>query len=825
MAEDKNLKQMAEIDFCLRKYYSENMASVLSSVIKEVNQKKSEELMRIERETSPIVGAGSAMPDARGFFILQRAKMSEWGSKTTDDMMGMAIERIFKDPSVQHDMFILEQAWKIKIIQKIGESKYRELSERSVSGDLASDLVKTRISDLMIEQMARSNVPKSSLDYIVKKGLDDSLVGLMSKMYVNSSPSDVQVKEMVDKLYDPSTGERITGTALSFLIDSPTLMLGGGSKLAIGGVAALDAAARGYSSYDEYKNARKDLYPEFSKLMCGDEKGLSRITDESRKVKVQESEVVDYLNSKFTNKMKMPFNNSHVASDTRDYVTLSESSGSKALELMKENLKAQGLAYLPQKTVPNWMKTKMNEETCIKNAGYFLALASEMQSKGRTRMKVGSQEFTLKEATQRAYDYARAANYFHEKNGPTENERLEQRLDQGEAELRTMGLLSDEQQKVRDVTDSPILQNIRASLHKNGLPYVPEHEPPGWMASMSQEELEKNAKNWRSVAVKMQNEKKTDQVFKGVGRMTLQEVTQRAYDYATAADRKFKVTREESLAAKESKSSLQQDMDQWDRDMVALNASLEQTSEDQQQDPNIHQAVMVQGGDGQTYQTAQTTSVAQQQGQQSQIVQPTQQNMQGWNSFFDQLGLGGLSGLGSGLGETLSMLPELTAGLFTGKIKNFRMEDNLLPLGLLMAGMFVNKRSHPLLKLLLMAFGGMLLLSNANDAVHGRDRSQAQIKPTYRRYEDEPLNPRIKNPEIKGNTILAEIDGRHLVLTINEDQVIDAYHKGVIPLNTLCNSALRSYDEQGGWTAQNYEREISRQQEQEQEEDRIRGIR
>ena len=824
MAADKNLSQMAEIDFCLRKYYNENMASVLSSVIKEVNQKKAEELARIDRETSPIVGAGSAMPDARGFFVLQRAKMSEWGSKTTDDMMGMAVERMFKDLSVQHDMFILEQAWKIKIIQKIGEEKYLELSGKSVTGDLARDLVRTRISDLMIEQMARSNVPKSSLDYIVKKGLGDSLVGLMSKMYVNSSPSDVQVKEMVDKLYDPSTGERITGTALSFLIDSPTLMLGGGSKLAIGGVAALDGAVRAYDSYDEYKKARKELYPEFSRLMFDDEQGFSHVADESRKVKAQDSDVVDYLNSKFTKKMRMSFNNGHVASDTRDFVSLSESSGSKALELMRENLKAQGLAYLPQKGVPNWMKVKMNEGTCIKNAGYFLALASEMQSKGRTKMKVGSQEFTLKEATQRAYDYARAANWFHEKNGLTENEKLEQRLDQGEAELRAMGLLPDNQKKVRDVTDSAILQNIRASLHKNGLAYVPDHQPPSWMAAMSQEDLEKNAKNWRNVAVRMQSEKKTEQTFKGVGRMTLQEVTQRAYDYATAADLKFKAAREEKIAARESKESLQQDMDQWDRDMAALNASLEQPSTVQQQDPNIHQSVMVQEG-GQPQQTAQAQSVpvSQQTVQQSQVIQPTQQNMQGWNSFFDQLGLGGLSHFGNGMGETLSMLPELVAGLFTGKIKNFRMEDNLLPLGMLMAGLFVNKRSHPILKLLLVALGGMLLLGNANDAVHGRERSQAQVKPTYRKYEDEPLNPRIKDPHIKGNTILAEIDGHHLVLTINQDEVIDAYRKGAIPLNTLCNSALRSYDEQGGWTAQNYEREISRQQEM--EEERVRGIR
>jgi len=825
--EDMNLSQMAEIDFCLRKYYNEHMASVLSGVVKEVNEKKAQE--KLELAGRPNAANAFIPASAQSLNINRTANQMPWGSKTTDDMMEMAVKRMLGNPAVQHDIQVIIKAWQIKLVQQLGMEKYQALSADTYGGDLAANIVEARISDLMIEQLARSKMPKSTLDYIVQKGFRDSIWGLASEVNKNDSPSDEDIRKLADKLYDPSTGTRLAGSALGLVLDLPTTIAGGGSALATGGVILADAAIRGYDTYKEYSEARSKAHADFSKEMFGDANVMSRIQEQSRKVKAGESDVVDYINSKLTNKMKVPFNNSHVTTDTRDFVGLSESSGFKALELMQENLKAQGLAYLPQKAVPNWMKTKMNEETCIKNAGYFLALASEMQSKGRDRIKVGSKEFTLKEATQRAYDYARAASWFHEKNGPTETEKLEQRIDQGEANLRAMGLLPEDQPKSRDVTDSAILQNIRASLHKNGLPYVPDHEPPSWMASMSQEELERNAKNWRNVAVKMQNEKKGDQVFKGVGRMTLQEVTQRAYDYAMAADRKFKTAREEALAAKESKAQLQQDMDQWDRDMAAINASLEQSDAPQQQqgqqNPYIHQAAMVQEGGGQAYQAAQAVPTGQQTIQQPQAVQPTQQNMQGWNGFFESLGLGGLSGLGSGLGETLTILPELIAGMFTGKIRNFRMVDNLLPLGLLMAGLFVNRKVHPLLKLLLMAFGGMLLLSNANDAVHGRDRSQAQIKPTYRRYEDEPLNPRIKNPEIKGNTILAEIDGRHLVLTINEDQVVDAYQKGVIPLNTLCNSALRSYDEQGGWTAQNYEREMSRQQEQEQVEERIRGIR
>ena len=188
----------------------------------------------------------------------------------------------------------------------------------------------------------------------------------------------------------------------------------------------------------------------------------------------------------------------------------------------------------------------------------------------------------------------------------------------------------------------------------------------------------------------------------------------------------------------------------------------------------------------------------------------------------EQSGFGNLTHFGKGFGETMTIMPELLAGMFTGKFKNFRLEDNMLPLGLLMAGLFVNKKAHPILKLLLLAFGCMMLLNNANNAVHGVERSQSQAKPSYRRYEEEELSPRIKNPVVKGNTLIADIDGNHMVLTINEDQVLDAYGKGVIPLNNLCNAALRSYDEQGGWSG-HYEREMAR--EQQELEERVRGLR
>ena len=64
---------------------------------------------------------------------------------------------------------------------------------------------------------------------------------------------------------------------------------------------------------------------------------------------------------------------------------------------------------------------------------------------------------------------------------------------------------------------------------------------------------------------------------------------------------------------------------------------------------------------------------------------------------------------------------------------------------------------------------------------------------TYRKYDDEPLNSRITKPAVKGGTLLADFDGNPLVLKLS-DNAVDAYNKGLLPLNTLANAALRSWD-------------------------------
>ena len=116
------------------------------------------------------------------------------------------------------------------------------------------------------------------------------------------------------------------------------------------------------------------------------------------------------------------------------------------------------------------------------------------------------------------------------------------------------------------------------------------------------------------------------------------------------------------------------------------------------------------------------------------------------------------------------------------------------------AGMFVK---NPLLKMLLVGLGGANLLNKAgHEALENRDGVKPQPVRQYRKYDDEVLDLRISQPVMKGNTLVATIDNVPSVITINDDAV-DAYYQGVLPLNTLANAVLRKRILQ-----ENYDRQI-----------------
>ncbi len=214
----------------------------------------------------------------------------------------------------------------------------------------------------------------------------------------------------------------------------------------------------------------------------------------------------------------------------------------------------------------------------------------------------------------------------------------------------------------------------------------------------------------------------------------------------------------------------------------------------------------------------QQTNNDEQQPQKEVQEQPEHDNSNGWEGLLKNFGLDGFSDIGNNLGYVIAMLPDILVGLFTGKTQSLGLKDNMMPIAAILAGMFVK---NPLLKMTLIGMGGANLLNKAgHEALANKREGDSgnavaySNTPTsavqYKAYSDEPLNPRITNPVLQGNCLVATID--HVPCTIQlPEHVVGAYQAGALPLNTLANAVLAKSDQMRQVAERNYgEHEVRR---------------
>ena len=221
----------------------------------------------------------------------------------------------------------------------------------------------------------------------------------------------------------------------------------------------------------------------------------------------------------------------------------------------------------------------------------------------------------------------------------------------------------------------------------------------------------------------------------------------------------------------------------------------------------------------QAVEESQQTNSSQEQTSSSDVEQEQQSgqtNENGWDGLLANFGLDGFGDITKNLGYILAMLPDMLVGLFTGKTKSLNMDNSLMPLASIVAGMFVK---NPMLKILLMGMGGANLLNKAGHEALDRKKNEgmqsgASVSPAvasaavYKQYPDEPLNPRIVNPVLRGTCLVATID--HVPCTIQLPQaVVAAYQSGALPLNTLANAILAKTDQNRQMVQENYENNVS----------------
>ena len=176
-----------------------------------------------------------------------------------------------------------------------------------------------------------------------------------------------------------------------------------------------------------------------------------------------------------------------------------------------------------------------------------------------------------------------------------------------------------------------------------------------------------------------------------------------------------------------------------------------------------------------------------------QQASPVKSNTGGWQGIMTGLGINGISDIGRNAGYILAMLPDILLGMFTGKTQSLGVKDNLVPIASIMAGLFVK---NPLLKMTLIGLGGANLINKAgHEQLAKRDGVAVDVasRNRYLQYEDQPMNPRIREAKIQGNTLVAAIDGIPVTITL-PDKVVEAHASGALPLGTLANAVLERCD-------------------------------
>lgn len=636
---------LSQIDASLKRYFSSYMAPSIVNAKKSVNAEIADERKKYIDEYNTHAYAMTMPKTARSLAPI--ADHNENG-KTTQDPAGGVIRKVraawSKNKKIQEDI----ETFKVHFFQELLK-RYPQKDINQLAA-FADDYVNSRIDQLVIEQMARSGVPKGTIQYCINNGFADSLAGVIFRSFTfKSAESNGRVREKSNAMYNPSWKERVGANAVSMGIDGITFGGVGGVKSVM-----LDASLRGGLELYNIKNWNDEEYKrDVSKKVLGDKDGIKKIQEGAEKYKRTATEKTFQLNHDLKNKVKTPKMSfgEKTSTDMNRYYHANKGNPDKIYNDIKAKFTKQALLFNGNSIPPQWM-ISLGRKRCEQCAAGFSSIAMEMSRTGKDKVNVHGKRMTIKEVSQRAIDYAKAAVILHEE----EKEKVRQRSAARSSETR-------QQEQKEDVP-----------------------------------------------------------------------------------------TREQ----------------------------------------NQQQAAQ----------------------QQQQAAQPQQSapKEEGWKEAIDELGGGEFSEMTKNLGYIMAMLPDMIIGMFTGKNPDMKLEDNLIPMASIAAGLLVTK--NPLLKMALLGYGGLNIFNSAGKAALKQSREGNQAR-TYRTYADEPLSSRISNPVIKGRSMVADIDGIPTVITIN-NEVIEAYEEGHIPLNTLANAALAKYDANRTAAAQHYEHGINEQQEEQQ---------
>lgn len=680
MAKENSYKNLSEIDYCMRQYFSKYLAPTLIKETRQLKHNQSKEFTeQLQKNASPFVPVNVQLQNTD----MQLKVAGKWYKKSSDDVIKVCKDRWGKDSKFTKDYQTFLNSFYRELVRRNGGKENEKLAA------FAENYVANRFQGLIIEQLAREQVPKNSAAYIAKKAMEDSLLGLLPRTGPKKGELDDTIEKKAEDIYNPNIAEKAAAIGGSMVIDAGlTGGYGSGSSLIVKGAtkagikvgpktaaflnsawsgAAIDGGIRtGFAIHHENKWQNEKYAKEDCKKLLGDKDAIMHIQSGSDSIKRANTVGIYKLNGQLERKIKtsIPSFSDRTKKNMDHVYSQYKNQTSKLLNMIKDNFSKQAIPFNASTRAPQWM-LKLGAKRCQQCASGFYSIAMEMSREGKAWISIGGKRMTLKQVSQRAYDYASAAQVCERKQVPHASK-----------------------VKKKDEWDQNMEQlNQQISIPNQTSGYTPSFSPGQNTAAYTQPQYSVNQGN----------------------------------DY--------------------------------------LNGLPKELTE-------------------------------------------------GWGNALENAGLSDFSEVTKNLGYVLAMLPDMIIGMFTGKNPNLQLEDNLLPLASIFGGLFIK---NPLLKMLLLGFGGANLLNNAGHAALGQTKSSQQPRKTYKQYEEETLNPRITSPVIKGGSMIANIDGKPCVIGISEN-AIDAYEKGYLPLSTLSNAVLKKYDENQALAAMEYDRTLNKEE-------------
>ena len=412
---NKKDQNIAELEYCLNQYFGKHIAPVYEQGLKYVRE-------QADKEVSDYIKANHSntvtnrMDDAAAYFAetVWIRTTGDWNNINFSTFSTVVGKKFANNHKLWDDLDLLTTKYREAFINKMGAAKYKSLSAEygkyNRVSDVAMNYVLAKLHDLTVRKFSQDNMPKSNMDYVWKKGFEDSLIKGIYNLAANPQSEFLsEIRHHGIESYKANTAMKLGARTVSSIVDAPLFAATGGygTAAAAAKTTAVDVGVRSAFEegiIDKAVNALRPgrpgfalispigavilpkLFPNLSKDettetltsieaisidIAGNKNYLDNLNNQSKGYRNKSSQNIYSINNSLRNKVSVSFNESISHSTFLKLLNKWKGDASLARESTRKTLNMYDIAYRSTAPVPVWMN-KVSEKDCIHYAARFL---------------------------------------------------------------------------------------------------------------------------------------------------------------------------------------------------------------------------------------------------------------------------------------------------------------------------------------------------------------------------------------------------------------------------------------------------------------------